>query len=651
MGASVGTAQGLKPAVETADARLHASPPAEAIRSQLESILASPAFRSARAQGNFLRYVVEETLAGRANQIKEYSIGVEVFGRGKSFDPRVNNIVRAEANRLRARLAKYYQTEGCESPVRIDLPKGGYAPAFMETAAVQTPAREVAVERSAPGHRLWLLSWKAAALLLLVLLLAGFSAVLWRLRQGSVRANGNPSIAVLPFLNLSGNKDDEFFSDGLTDELIDSLGRVPRLEVVARTSAFEFKGKTLDVREIGRKLNVRTVLEGTVRKYGDRLRITVQLDDTGTGYRMWSESYDRQAKDALAIQREISQAITSELGVALAGNSRRWRSNSTAHETASVNPQAYEDYLKGVFFWNKNTPESINIAIGYLKQAVQNDPDFALSYLGLARCYTGLSVMTATPAREVIPELRAAAQKALDLDGTLGEAHVDLAEAYTFDFGWNAAEQEFKKALALSPASAVAHRWYAYYLNKMGRLDEAMAENKRALELDPVSPYLAQGMADSLYVLHRYQDAIDQSQKVLALEPNFAMTRESLGMAFIASGKYAEGLSELQLARQLMGSNPWADGQLAYAYAVSGQLEPARQLLNELLQQYQYSAFPAMAIAEAYIGLKDKDRAYEWLQKAVDNHEVQLKLRADPIYDPLRSDPRFEELLRRMKLS
>lgn len=185
----------------------------------------------------------------------------------------------------------------------------------------------------------------------------------------------------------------------------------------------------------------------------------------------------------------------------------------------------------------------------------------------------------------------------------------------------------------------------------MGRLDEAMAENKRALELDPVSPYLAQGVADSLYALRRYREAIEQSEKVLALEPNFGMTRESLGMALIANGKYSEGLSELQTARQLMGSDPWVDGQLAYAYAVSGQLEPARQVLNTLLGEYKRGAFPALAIAQAYIGLRENELAFTWLGKAVENHEVRLELKADPVYDPLRSDRRFEELLRRMKLS
>jgi len=629
-----------------------AMPSPESVGTELAKILASASFRAARAQSNFLRYVVAETLAGRGEQLKEYSLGVEVFGRGESFDPRVNNIVRAEANRLRARLAKYYQTEGAQSPVRIDLPKGGYTPVFIDTCTVEASVVPSPAIIPIGPHALRkprrIQHWRAAALVLVVLTVAASSASLWRARAKARAAEGKRSIAVLPFLNLGGNKDGEFFSDGLTDELIDSLGRVQRLQVVARTSAFQFKGKSLDVRDIGRRLSVRAVLEGTVRKYGDRLRITAQLDDTTTGYRMWSGSYDRNAKDALAIQREISRAITSELGVALAAGTRV---NSSSDSAGSVDPLAYENYLKGVFFWNKNTPGNIGTAIGYLQQAIAEDPGFALPYLGLARCYTGLSVMTATPAREVIPKVRASAQKALDLDPGLGEAHVDLAEAYTFDFNWIRAEEEFKTALELSPGSTVAHRWYAYYLAKMGRLNEALEENRHALELDPVSPYMAQGIADSLHTLRRYRDAIEQFRKVLALDPNFAMSRQGLGMALVADGQYADGISQLKSARDLMGSDPWLDGQLAYAYAISGQTETAHQILNGLLRQSQSGGIPALAIAEAYIGLKDSDHAFQWIERAVNNHELHLNLKADPIYDTLRGDRRFNGLLHRMKLA
>ncbi len=638
--------------IKSEGAELQTPLQAGAIRASLQCLIGSQTFRAARAQRNFLSYVVEETLAGRGDLIKEYSIGVEVFGRGKSFDPRVNNIVRAEATRLRSKLAKYYETEGKDSSLRIELPKGGYAPIFIDKSSLTPPpvtTSELGEEavRTLPDSR----GWKMTAIALMVVLFAGiFALLVSRIRPANQPSLEGPSVAVLPFVNLSGNKEDEFFSDGLTDELIDTLGRVRGLQVVARTSAFQFKGKIADVRQIGQKLNVGTVLEGTIRKYGDRLRITAQLDNATTGYKIWSESYDRDAKDALAIQREISQAITDALGVALA------RSGSPHQEPApdsalTVDPPAYEAYLKGLFFWNKNTPESIKTAIDYFEQAIARDSAFALPHLGLARCYAGMAVLTATPSSDLVPKLRSAAQRALDLDPSLGEAHVDLGEAYTFDYEWKAAETEFKAALQQSPGSAVAHRWYAYYLVKMGRLEEALAENKRALELDPVSPYMSQGMADSLHLLGRYDEAVASYQKIVALEPNFGMTREALGMSFIMSRRYAEGVAELKLARQIMGSSPWTDGQLAYAYAMGGNASEARRMLNELLRQANSGPFQAAVIAQIYIGLGDFNRAFAWLQKAVDAHEVQLKLKADPIFDPLRSDPRFAELLRRMKLS
>jgi adenylate cyclase len=291
MGAYLETTREGKHEAEPAHASPLTAPSVADIKAALDEILASQTFRVARAQRNFLRYVVEETLAGRGDLIKEYSIGVEVFGRGKSFDPRANNIVRAEANRLRSKLAKYYETEGRLSPVRIDLPKGGYAPIFLPAPLEpgvpnRAPVEPDAVQAISPALR-----WKPAVLLVAILIvICSTAALLWRARLRTARSLETPSIVVLPFRNLSDNKENEFFSDGLTDELIDGLGRVPRLDVVARTSAFQFKGKTLDVRQIGQKLNVRNVLEGTVRRYGDRLRITAQLDDAVSGYRLWSES-------------------------------------------------------------------------------------------------------------------------------------------------------------------------------------------------------------------------------------------------------------------------------------------------------------------------------------------------------------------------
>ena len=293
---------------------------AERIREELEKILSSVTFHGSAAQAKLLRYLVEQSLEGNQESVKEYSIGVDALGRPDSFDPRRDNIVRVQAGRLRSRLARYYESEGLDDPVRIEFPKGAYTATFHTDGATPgislTEANVEATVEASASYRDLFVHWKAAAIIVLALLATGAGVHYRRASAPSVSA---PSVAVLPFLNRSDDKEGEVFSDGLTDELIDSLGKVPGLHVVARGSAFQFKDKTVDIRRIGPALNVRTVLEGSVRKYGDRLRITAELDDTTTGYRLWSESYDRELQDALAIQRDISQAIVDALGGQLAG--------------------------------------------------------------------------------------------------------------------------------------------------------------------------------------------------------------------------------------------------------------------------------------------------------------------------------------------
>jgi len=291
---------------------IHSRSAAE-VKAELKRLLDSRTFRAAERQKDFLRYTVEQRLEGHADRIKEYSIATEVFHRGDSFDPRLDPIVRIEARKLRLRLAKYYSSEGERDPIRIEFPKGGYAPVFRHVlVAAETAQASLAEARPSTDPRFP--RWKVAGVVAAILLLAA-AAIYWLGGDRRVATAPSPvtSIAVLPFLTLGENHEDDYFSDGLTEELIELLGRVPGLQVVARTSSFQYRGKTLDVREIGKKLNARTILEGSVRKYGGGLRITAQLVDASNGYRLWSESYDRELKDALAVQREISQAIVSAL--------------------------------------------------------------------------------------------------------------------------------------------------------------------------------------------------------------------------------------------------------------------------------------------------------------------------------------------------
>ena len=641
------------------------APSTEAIREELGKMLSSRTFQGSPRQSKFLRYTVEQTFAGNEGRLKEYSIGIEVFDRPDSFDPRQDNLVRIQAGRLRSRLERYYQTEGASDPIRIEFPKGGYTPVFR---AIASPAPEQANETAQPNSpavlpetppietgvssRVFRVNRKAALLMIAGLVVSGVSArfLRWGQTAPGVSADSS-SIVVLPFLNRSDSKEEEIFSDGLTDEIIDSLGQVPGIHVVARGSAFEFKDKSIDIRKIGQMLNVRTVLEGSVRKYGDRLRITAELDDAASGYRLWSRSYDRELKDALAIQRDISQLIVDALGVQLAGTAKIDRGPSS-REAATVNPVAYQDYLTGRYFWNKQTSEGIKTAIGYFERAIAEDPMYAGAYAGLAQCYALLDSSEATPTRQIVFKIKTAASRALQLDETLGQAHLDLARAFEFEYDWAAAENEYRKGLELNPGDEVAHRWYATYLMTMGRPEEALAENRKALSLDPVSPYMTLGMAGSLSNSRHYDDAIDQFRKALALEPDFGMAHRGLGMAYLQNGMHSQALSELRVASQLMPGDSSVTGYLGYANALSGKDAETRQILRDLLIRAWREPSLALAIARIYIGLGNRDQSFLWLQRVIDAQtRPTLLLKVDPIFDPIRSDPRFAALLHRMKFN
>lgn len=626
------------------------------IRSQLCKILSSQTFRSAEGQRAFLRFAVEETIAGRGELLKEYTIGTEAFGRGESFDPRLDPIVRTQARKLRARLSKYFETEGALDALRIELPKGSYAPSFHAAAvpatdvsstlpAVSNNVRESVAARSGAQFQM---RWKAAVITLAILgVVVSGSAALYVLRPalGSER----PSIAVMPFVNIGSDNSDEFLSDGLTGELIDSLSRVPGLQVVVRTSAFRFKGKRVDVRRTGQELGVATVLEGSVRKSGNRLRVTVQLNNAADGYRLWSGNYERESKDAAEIEQEISQAIAGALTVRFATASGQ-ESRRAAPHRASPNPSAYRDYLKGRYAWNKLSLDSLRAATAYFEESIREDPTYAPAYIALADSYVMAPQVAAASPAEVLSKIKGAASKALELDPSLGEPHFDLAVAAEYEYDWRTAENEFTKGLQLEPGSAVGHLWYAKLLGLMGRKDEVLVQRRIAAELDPVSPYALQAVGGYFSVVGRYDDAISQFRSALALEPGFGLTHQGLGVAYILKGMQKEGIEELELAQKLM-PGPGRLALLGYGYGYSGRTAEARHILADLLRQAKRQPLPALAIAQVYIGLGNKDRAFEWLEKAIDQRDLDATLQWDSLYEPLRSDSRYLELLRRMKLA
>ena len=621
------------------------------VRDELEKILASRTFRTAEAQKKFLRYVVECTLEGRVDQIKEFAIGSDVFARGGSFDPRIDNIVRVEARKLRVRLARYYETEGAPSSVRIVLPPRGYVPAFQIDAAPDgapvasteppAPITSVPASSAAWTQRRWI-AWAAGSLAFVAL-----AVLIWAVSHRSQPATPEvPSIAVLPFQNLGATNDDSF-SDGLADELIDSLGSVPGLRVVARSSAFQFKSGSADIRQIGKRLNVRTVLEGSIRQYGDRLRINVEMDDATNGYRVWSASYDRDAKDALDVQREISKAIVDRLERQFSPAYAR-ALPSLANE-APVDPEAYRDYLRGIYFWNKNTAAGHKTAIDDLQQALSRDPGYARAYAALARCYIGLPSFSLMPAREAARRAREFAQKSLELDPAQGEPHIYLGYAAMLSYDWATAAREFEKGLQMEPGNAVAHRWYANYLLNVGDAAKALAENQIAESLDPVSPYVMIGTARALHLLGRDDDAIAQNKKVLLLDPNFAVAHQGLGEAYLQKKMYSQAIAEEERAVAESGHNPARVASLAHCYAVAGNQPEARRLLENLLAT-RSGAIAAKLEAEIYSGLGDKDHAFEYLAKAVEERDNGVLLKLDPVYNDLRTDPRFGTLLAQMRL-
>src|ERR1017187_3838334 len=548
-----------------------AKPSPEAVRAQLDKILASRAFAGAERPGRFLRFIVEQALVGINS--KETLLGVEVFGRNPAYDPRLDGVVRVEAVKLQSRLKDYYETEGAAYPVRIDLPKGGYLPCFEAL-----PGRPVET-LAPPPRRVWWMDWRVIApLLALVVLIAGY--LLARRSHPRPAAPDSSSIAVLPFVNLSSDKENEYFSDGLADDLINALTKVRGLRVVARGSAFQFKGKNPDIRAVGRQLNVATVLEGSVQRSGDRLRITAQLSSVADGYHVWSERYDRRLADVFAVQDEISRAIVSALEVRVAGDPGRLVQSSTQ------DLEAYNLYLQGRFHLNKWRPEGARKGIEYFAQAIGKDPGYAPAYTGMADCYTWLGVFGWSAAQQAMPQARQAANRALQLDETLVAAHDSLGYVKAlYDWDWPGAERELKRALELSPGDADAHFAYSVaYLSPLGRLDEALAEIQRALALDPLSPYKITG-AGMIYSDRReYDRAVEQYRKAIELDPSFYHAYEEMRGVETVRGRPEAVEAVIQTIRAAF---PNVDDSAARAHLAAQQGKPAeaRALIEHWIEE------------------------------------------------------------------
>ena len=454
------------------------------------------------------------------------------------------------------------------------------------------------------------------------------------------------SIAVLPFTNASGDPNAEYLSDGISEALINSLTELQQLRVVARSTAFRYKNKEADPQQVGRELNVRAVLMGRVRQMGDTLNIQVDLVDATTGAQLWGQEYERKASDVLSIKQAVAREVTEKLRLRLSGEEQQ-----KLAKRDTTNAESFQFYLRGRYYWNKRTAEGLKEAINQFQQAIERDPNYALGYVGLADSYLTLEQYAGLPSSETLPKARAAADRALQLDDSLSEAHTSSASIYQRLWRWAEAEEEFKRAISLNPNYPTAHHWYAYYFYIKRQFDDAMREIKRAHELDPLSPVISENVAVVYLLNNDLNSAIEQCQRTIELDPKFADAHYILGFAYLKQRHNEEAAAEFQKAVDLSNRAATYLGNLGYCYAVTGRRAEALAILKELEEKYTEGQSSGLFLAGVYAGLGDKDQAFAWLEKDFQQRSGQLPtITWRPHFDDLRRDPRYADLLRRMDL-
>jgi TolB-like protein/DNA-binding winged helix-turn-helix (wHTH) protein/Flp pilus assembly protein TadD len=573
------------------------------------------------------------------------------------FDHGLNKAI----NKIREALG-----DSAESPRFVEtVPRRGYrfiadvAVVDLESASPETSAPsttrdplaaddreplEVAEPTAAPKGWSWQRTLTATGC---GLALASVILVGWLLQS-----RGQPptirSLAVLPLENLSGDASQEYFADGMTDQLIATLGQISALRVISRTSVMGYKGARKPLPQIARELNVDAVIEGSIVRSGGRVRITAQLIEAALDKHLWAQSYDGDVRDTLALQSRVARAIAEEIRVNV-----QPKEQAALKNVRSVNPDAYEAYLEGRYFWNKRTVDGLNRAREFFDEAVTKAPDFAPAYSGLADTYALLGdwqygVMAS---REALPAARVAATRALELDDSLGEAHTSLGFVLSgFDWNWPGAEREFRQAIDLNPGYATAHHWYAWHLSLMGRNGEAIAEMRKARSLDPLSLIINADLAEVLLLAHFYDESAQQSRKTIDMAPDFALAHNQLAEAYLQKDLRDDAIAEFQKAAQLSEGSPICTANLARAYASSGRAADAQQLLAGLKQRSNSAYSNAAEIAMVYAALGEKTQAMAWLERGYDerfNPGVLLR----PGFDSLRADSRFRDLVRRVGLT
>jgi TolB-like protein len=667
--ATTGASSLHEPAVLTPDQ-------AVAVRRHVEIILASSAFAGRRRTQDFLRLIVSHTLDGEYDSLRERMIGAEMFGRPVSYDTGSDSVVRVRASEVRKKLAQFYADSGSRQfPVRIELPSGSYLPRFHFYGPEGEPDHQSAVPEPVPvtplaaveklpenardahsvslvtpvsvvastgpqsgtsSRRTRVLPILTAAIAILLVVSATYLG--YKRWFAPPSHKGIHSIAILPLENLSGMPDQNYFADGMTEELINNLGQVSTLRVISLTSSMSYKGTKKNLPEIARELSVDGVVEGGILRDGNQVRISTQLIDARTDRPIWAHTYTRDLNSAVPWQDEVAQAIAEEISTQLTPQEQ---ANLARQRT--VNPAAQDQYLHGILL--RETDEC-NLAIEYFNRAIAIDPGYAQAHSALATCYGRQGEAGRMPYQEAFTKQKAEAIKAIQLDDSLSEAHAELANtAMTLDWDWASAASEFHRALELNPNSATNHEKYAFYLVRTGQTAQALEEIEHSVDLDPVSgsTFHAEGFID--YFSRRYDKALDITRSVRVLKTNLPDWNFLLGDIYAGKGKYAEAVTEFLKS----GDGPYSLGHLGNAYARAGQTAAAMNTIARLDQDVRRDGIGRYEIALVYTGLGNKQEALKWLEEAYRVHDVGLVyLKVDPCLDPLRSEPEFNDLMHRV---
>ncbi len=613
------------------------------IRAYLSRLLSTTEFPAASRRGQLLQYLVQHTLAGDAGQLNEYAIGLDVFRRPASFDPRIESLVRTEFSRLRQRLKDYYAADGQRDTIVIDFPPRSYTASFEFRKAIPFPDPEAAPQLVQTKARPALGVSRAGAVVIVAVIVAVAVAgvMLWR-QHVPAAALKQPinAIVVLPFEDYSADHQDDYVADGMTEELTNDLAQWRDLRVVARTSAFAFKGKGEDVRSIGRQLSVDAVLEGSFARQGDHIRITAQLNRTSDGYHLWSHSYETQSKDLLSVQDEVATSITGAIQQVRGGTPPAIRASTT-------NPEAHDLYMQGEYQFNLRTPDSLKKAVQLFYHAVAKDPGFARAYLGIGNAEFGVASLTEGTYEEIIPRVQQAAQEAIDLDPNLGEAYGLLAHvAYSYDWNWSGAEAEYKRALDLGASSETRAR-YGWSLATRGHFNEAHEQIHLAAEQDPLSvlpPF------DEFFTYNFERDVPGEKkaiQQMLSIRPDYLGARALAVVMDVQQHDCQGARSEADWFEKNYRAVPLTQSTQAFAAACVNDKAEALRRIAKMASLHA----PAYQLAIAYALLHDKNNAIAQLQKSADAHEGQiLYLKYDPFFDEIRGDPRYVALEKRVGL-